>query len=156
GRHAHINGVVHRDVSMGNLLIFLREHDKVLGRLMDYDHAKRALTLIDIPTEEHEPDMIEFIRTFIARQSRPPIPLFTEEAVVEASRYFVQDQLGMVITYATATYKMRNPQKNFSGETSKEDLGWNHEVNTRSNCPTILRGLMAFLPGHQMAGLQPS
>ncbi|KAG5639846.1 hypothetical protein DXG03_002942, partial [Asterophora parasitica] len=89
-RHAHINGVVHRDVSMGNVFIFFDTGGKAVGRLMDYDHAKRALTSIHIPTEEHEPDMIEMTRTFIARQSRPPIPLFTEEAVVEANVPYAQ------------------------------------------------------------------
>ncbi|KAG5640199.1 hypothetical protein DXG03_000597 [Asterophora parasitica] len=111
---------------MGNLLIFPRK-DKVLGRLMDYDHAKRTLTLIDIPTEEHKPNMLKVAHDLITGQSDPPLPSFTQEAVVEASRYFVQGQLALAAIYAAATYKMRNPQKNFSGETSKEDLGWNHE-----------------------------
>ncbi|KAG5640480.1 hypothetical protein DXG03_008375 [Asterophora parasitica] len=126
-RHAHINGVVHRDVSSGNVLIVFDTGGKAVGRLMDYDHAKRALTSIDIPTEEHEPDMIEMTRTVIARQSRPPIPFFTEEAVVEASRYFDQGQLGLPTIYAAATYRMRNPSRKSSEEISKEDLGWNHE-----------------------------
>ncbi|KAG5633689.1 hypothetical protein DXG03_006809, partial [Asterophora parasitica] len=110
---------------MGNLLIFLRK-DKVLGRLMDYDHAKRALTLIDIPTTQHKKGAISWIRSGLAEEHEPQL-LLTEEAVVEASRYFVQGQLGLVAIYAAATYHMRNPSRKSSEEISKEDLGWNHE-----------------------------
>ncbi|KAG5640244.1 hypothetical protein DXG03_009699 [Asterophora parasitica] len=157
-RHAHINGVVHRDVSSGNLLIFFDTGGKAVGRLMDYDHAKRALTSIHIPTEEHEPDMIEMTRTFIARQSRPPIPLFTEEAVVEASRYFDQGQLGMATIYAAATYRMRNPSRKSSEEISKEDLGWNHEdikwpdFTDREACKGQRSGTLPYMSPEVLAG----
>ncbi|KAG5639852.1 hypothetical protein DXG03_002826, partial [Asterophora parasitica] len=125
-RHAHINGVVHRDVSSGNLLIFFDTGGKAVGRLMDYDHAKRALALIDMPTTQHKKGAISWIRSGLAEVNEPKL-LLTEEAVVEASRYFVQGQLALAAIYAAATYRMRNPSRKSTEEVSTEDLGWNHE-----------------------------
>ncbi|KAG6895442.1 hypothetical protein C0993_009575 [Termitomyces sp. T159_Od127] len=34
--------IIHRDISTGNLLIFEADDGSTFGRLMDYDHAKKA------------------------------------------------------------------------------------------------------------------
>ncbi|KAG5650351.1 hypothetical protein H0H81_012543 [Sphagnurus paluster] len=44
-RHAHAKYILHRDISIGNLMIFAYTSDdfeRTYGRLMDFDHAKRV------------------------------------------------------------------------------------------------------------------
>ncbi|KAG6858788.1 hypothetical protein C0995_013917, partial [Termitomyces sp. Mi166 len=47
-QHGNNELIIHRDVSTGNLLIFERSDGKTFGRVMDYDHAKKAKEKIDI------------------------------------------------------------------------------------------------------------
>ncbi|KAG6858254.1 hypothetical protein C0995_001359, partial [Termitomyces sp. Mi166 len=47
-KRGHDKLIIHRDASIGNLLIFERSNGTTFGRLMDYDHAKKAKEKIDI------------------------------------------------------------------------------------------------------------
>ncbi|KAG6858721.1 hypothetical protein C0993_005161, partial [Termitomyces sp. T159_Od127] len=40
--YGHGKLILHRDISTGNLLIFEADDGSTFGRLMDYDHAKKA------------------------------------------------------------------------------------------------------------------
>ncbi|KAG6863077.1 hypothetical protein C0993_000299, partial [Termitomyces sp. T159_Od127] len=51
-RVGHEKLIIHRDISMGNLFIFERDKkQRSLGRLMDYDHAKKASGWREIPSK---------------------------------------------------------------------------------------------------------
>ncbi|KAG6871774.1 hypothetical protein C0993_002780, partial [Termitomyces sp. T159_Od127] len=48
----HQKLIIHRDISMGNLFIFERDKKQTsFGRLMDYDHAKKASGWCEIPSK---------------------------------------------------------------------------------------------------------
>ncbi|KAG6893840.1 hypothetical protein C0995_015872 [Termitomyces sp. Mi166 len=47
-KRSHDKLIIHRDANIGNLLIFERSKGTTFGRLMDYDHAKKAKEKIDI------------------------------------------------------------------------------------------------------------
>ncbi|KAG6828702.1 hypothetical protein H0H93_014778, partial [Arthromyces matolae] len=77
--HAHNNRILHRDISMGNLLIFKDSDGKTYGRLMDYDHAKKAsgCRLITFSNQNGLPEDLEgdimFLRNSLSRLSRDKV-----------------------------------------------------------------------------------
>ncbi|KAG6829052.1 hypothetical protein H0H92_005883 [Tricholoma furcatifolium] len=72
-KSAHGKLYLQRDISIGNLLIFEGTASKKFGRLVDYDHAKKAAGSIDISCRENFEDaafFAEFASAFLARRSK--------------------------------------------------------------------------------------
>ncbi|KAG6806747.1 hypothetical protein H0H92_010150, partial [Tricholoma furcatifolium] len=70
---AHDKLYLQRDISPGNLLIFEGATGETFGRLVDYDHAKKAAGSIDISCRENFEDaafFAEFASAFLARRSK--------------------------------------------------------------------------------------
>ncbi|KAG6867401.1 hypothetical protein C0995_004968, partial [Termitomyces sp. Mi166 len=59
--NANKQGVMHRDISTGNILIFRDSNGESFGRLMDYDHAKttKEFTPLTPKTKDLSDDGLE-------------------------------------------------------------------------------------------------
>ncbi|KAF5376682.1 hypothetical protein D9615_007847 [Tricholomella constricta] len=116
-RHAHNDLIIHRDVSIGNLLIYSHIHDsqETFGRLRDFDHAKKALGSKPLPTRE------------VPEFETLPLPPATKqyEAIVEAFRYAKEG----AFRYITDVKRHRFGPKKESATTA--NLGWDHPEETR-------------------------
>ncbi|KAF5376687.1 hypothetical protein D9615_007842 [Tricholomella constricta] len=84
--HAHKKGILHRDVSGGNLLIFpvtTWDREETVGRLMDLDHAIITDKFKPIPTRENL-DNISAVRSLLKNNFNVTA---MHDVLVEADRY---------------------------------------------------------------------
>ncbi|KAF5376691.1 hypothetical protein D9615_007848 [Tricholomella constricta] len=135
--HAHNNLIIHRDVSIGNLLIYPPRQDgeETLGRLRDFDHAKKALGSKPPPARE----VPEF-------EMMPLLPLATKqyEAIVEAFRYAKE---GAFLYIADVKRYRFGPKK---GSATIANLGWDHPEEAYLNLKLagmafVLQGTLPFI-----------
>ena len=93
--HYFKNGIVHRDISIGNLVIVHREDDgQTEGRLIDLDHAKYTDTQVEIkhyPTEDSGQELAMIASSYhvdinVARRAMEAVGLIL-------TRYYIEDAL---------------------------------------------------------------
>ncbi|KAG6836602.1 hypothetical protein H0H93_006238 [Arthromyces matolae] len=126
---SHDNQILHRDVSMGNLLIFKGPDGKTIGRLMDYDHAKRALAqlLIKPPYENESPENFETRKKHLVYLlSRGRLPWKVDDDVLSAALKWV-DLEEHAQNYIAGAVQIAKADTDCSQKTyTASDLGWEH------------------------------
>ncbi|KAG6908719.1 hypothetical protein DXG01_003564 [Tephrocybe rancida] len=138
-QNAHRRLILQRDISGGNLLIFTDENGQAFGRLMDYDHARKAEKALSIPYLEHEAlenlkelnVLLIFHRAMQYTWSRTESAAYEvdDSVALEAIRRIncVSEATEYVVDVIKARYSL--PASGTDGDTlqklCKADLGWN-------------------------------
>ncbi|KAG6825061.1 hypothetical protein H0H93_001230 [Arthromyces matolae] len=124
----HDNQIVHRDVSVGNLLIFKGPDGKSLGRLLDYDHAKRALTqsLIKTPYENESPEKFEARKALLVHLlSRRHAWKVDDDVLLRALKWVDLEEHAQ--NYIAGAVQIAKAGTDCSQKTyTASDLGWEH------------------------------
>ncbi|KAG6863623.1 hypothetical protein C0991_004580 [Blastosporella zonata] len=120
---AHQLLILHRDVRPGHLLIFEEgENGETFGRLIDYDHAKKAKKHRLI--QRHNPSMELLALVQMGLQcSRETRELAVDDDVVSHALSWIEDHLS-VIDYILG--EVRGLVKPVTSTLSKAALGWDH------------------------------
>ncbi|KAF5376690.1 hypothetical protein D9615_007849 [Tricholomella constricta] len=119
--HAHNNLIIHRDVSIANLLIYPPRLDggETFGRLIDFHHAKKAVKFIPLPSSGAPDWRHDFFKAYNVHKGHP----CTDDAVAEALRFI--NSTPAAIIYTEAAIKSRfGSQKGLI--LTAADLGWDH------------------------------
>ncbi|KAG6836694.1 hypothetical protein H0H93_004805 [Arthromyces matolae] len=125
--HAHNNRILHRDISMGNLLIFTDSNGKTYGRLMDYDHAKKAsgCRLISF-SNQPESDLSEILAGLrFSLRFQCPSKVDDNVMIKALQRFSDPVTAGYYIAAAVKVAQSgRNPSLSTTQEYTTNDLGW--------------------------------
>ncbi|KAF5376667.1 hypothetical protein D9615_007823 [Tricholomella constricta] len=122
-----LNGIIHRDVSVGNLLIFpviTWDDEKTFGRLLDWNHAMITDKYIHLPSQ-YDSELSEFISSDLKRLKLHHNISATKEAIEETYRYDTYH-----VAYfedAAVSLKISQSEEN---PLTVASLGWDHEVST--------------------------
>ncbi|KAG6857825.1 hypothetical protein C0995_004969, partial [Termitomyces sp. Mi166 len=90
--NANKQGVMHRDISTGNILIFRDSNGESFGRLMDYDHAKttKEFTPLTPKTKDLSDDGLEELKKYVQYAIKfDKLPAVVEDDVVREALKWV-------------------------------------------------------------------
>ncbi|KAF5376752.1 hypothetical protein D9615_007829 [Tricholomella constricta] len=122
----HSKGIVHRDVSVGNLLIFpvtTWDNEKTFGRLMDWDHAMITHKYINLPSQ-YDSRWSKYLSSAVGMLRDFKI-CATEQVVGETYRYSGEYS----VTYTKHATKMLKILHSEENPLTVARLGWDHEVS---------------------------
>ncbi|KAG5636006.1 hypothetical protein H0H81_009386 [Sphagnurus paluster] len=119
---AHEKGVIHRDVSIGNLMIFLRNADDfkdTFGRLIDFDHAKRVSGTIALPRNDYPEQILESTQVQVRYSTNFEVTTDTAQKACDyvgmLSAAYLEDVTKFMVQF-------QSTQK--EGALTPADLGW--------------------------------
>ncbi|KAG6892417.1 hypothetical protein C0995_003877, partial [Termitomyces sp. Mi166 len=128
--NANKQGVMHRDISTGNILIFRDSNGESFGRLMDYDHAKttKEFTPLTPKTKDLSDDDLEELKKYVQYAIKSDkLPAVVEDDVVREALKWVDPPT------AAAQYVMKSVGVFLSTSGSQKsrismsDLRWDNE-----------------------------
>ncbi|KAG6850648.1 hypothetical protein C0991_010193, partial [Blastosporella zonata] len=111
---------LHRDVSAGNLLIFEHKSGETFGRLIDYDHAKKATKHRLI--QRHDPSGQQLVRQTLQRSRRGRELDIDDDVISNALTWIEEPHLALVYILGTVDGLV----KPSTSPLSKAALGWDH------------------------------
>ncbi|KAG6886491.1 hypothetical protein C0992_003728 [Termitomyces sp. T32_za158] len=129
-KDCHKRLILHRDISSGNLLIFEADDGSTFGRLMDFDHAKKASGMRKIESKVAGLSPLELdkrrdnVRRLVQRK--------VDDNVVDIALKWLDKEVS-AIAYIDEAAESTDPSKENSGKTlCPTDLGW---ANTDATKP---------------------
>ncbi|KAG6908725.1 hypothetical protein DXG01_003570 [Tephrocybe rancida] len=137
-KDAHSQLILHRDISGGNLLIFTDENGQVFGRLMDYDHAKKAERSLPITRFQHEKldpqRALSHVREGIAigLEVNNFLDYEVDDSVALEALGCISDPAGAskyVLDVVETQHSKSRYRPDSSRKLFKADLGWEHDDN---------------------------
>ncbi|KAG6851547.1 hypothetical protein C0991_008233, partial [Blastosporella zonata] len=108
---------LHRDVSAGNLLIFEHNSGETFGRLIDYDHAKKATKHHLI--QRHDPSRQRLVRMNLEEGQEFPVD---DDVVSHALSWVKKSPAASEYILATVNGLVQPA----TSPLSKAALGWDH------------------------------
>ncbi|KAG6851740.1 hypothetical protein C0991_006590 [Blastosporella zonata] len=145
---------LHRDVSAGNLLIFEHKSGETFGRLIDYDHAKKATKHRLI--QRHDPSGQQLVRQTLQRSRRGRELDIDDDVISNALTWIEEPHLALVYILGTVDGLV----KPSTSPLSKAALGWDHgddetkewpDFDDRLARPNERTGTLPYMSGEVIA-----